>query len=71
MNSVIYIGLAINVIGALLLLAFALKYHFATKEAERMPARMEELKTGWRKKRRIAFGFLQVGLIIAFIGCLL
>lgn len=69
MDIVIYAGLAIDIIGAILLMIWSMKYRNAFKSAERMPMVKEELKAEWLKKRTIGFGMIIAGTIITVIGC--
>ncbi len=69
MDIVIYAGLAIDIIGAILLMIWSMKYRNAFKSAERMPMVKEELKAQWLKKRAIGFGMIIAGAIITVIGC--
>lgn len=61
-------GIAINVIGDLLLMVFAIKYYFAFRQAKNIPLRMEELKAQWASKRKIAFALIIAGPIISIIA---
>lgn len=67
----IYGGLGINVIGALYLMAYAIKYTYAFHKAKQQPIETSAMKSSWRKKRAIGFGVLILGAIIAYIGCIL
>ena len=69
MDIVIYAGLAIDIIGAILQMIWSMQYHNAFKSAERMPMVKEELKAQWLKKRAIGFGMIIAGAIITVIGC--
>ena len=69
MDIVIYAGLAIDIIGAILLMICSMMYRNAFKSAERMPMVKEELKAEWLKKRAIGFGMIIAGTIITVIGC--
>lgn len=69
MDIVIYAGLAIDIIGAILLMIWSMQYRNAFKSAERMPMVKEELKAQWLKKRAIGFGMIIAGAIITVIGC--
>ncbi len=69
MDIVIYAGLAIDIIGAILLMIWSMKYRNAFKSAEIMPMVKEELKAEWLKKRAIGFGMIIAGTIITVIGC--
>lgn len=69
MDIVIYAGLAIDIIGAILLMIWSMKYRNEFKSAERMPMVKEELKAEWLKKRAIGFGMIIAGTIITVIGC--
>ena len=68
MDIVIYAGLAIDIIGAILLMIWSMKYRNEFKSAERMPMVKEELKAEWLKKRAIGFGMIIAGTIITVIG---
>lgn len=70
MDLIIYIGIAINIIGALLLMFYAFRYYNAFKIAGRLSIKVNDLKDRW-KKRAIAFGLMIGGLLIAIIGCYL
>lgn len=50
MNILFVIGIAVNVIGDIMLGAYAIKYNLAFKKAARMPMRMTELKAQWLSK---------------------
>lgn len=69
---IFFTGIAVNIVGAIMLAAYALKYCFAFKEAKQMPVRMDELKAQWLSKRRWRFGLMIGGSIISclstFIG---
>lgn len=69
MDIVIYAGLAIDIIGAILLMIWSMQYRNAFKSAERMPMVKDELKAQWLKKRAIGFGMIIAGTIITVIGC--
>ena len=69
MDIVIYAGLAIDIIGAILLMIWSMKCRNAFKSAARMPMVKEELKAEWLKKRAIGFGMIIAGTIITVIGC--
>lgn len=69
MDFIIYLGIAVNIIGAILLMIYAARYHRSFKEAEKMPMRMTELKAQWLRKRVLGFGLMIGGCVIAIIGC--
>ena len=71
MDSIIYLGLAINVIGAIMLAVFAIAYYKKFKEYGRLTVRLDSLKTEWAHKRALSFGLLLGGTAIALIGCFL
>lgn len=71
MDFVIYLGIAVNIIGAILLMIYAVRYFRAFKEAERMPERMKDVRARWLKKRMLGFGLMIGGAVIAVIGCYL
>lgn len=69
MDVLIFIGLAINIVGAITLMIYAIKYYNAFKQADRLTVKMEYLKSQWAKKRALGFGLMIGGGIIAIIGC--
>lgn len=66
-----YTGLAINIIGDLLLAVLAFKYYFAFREAKNMPMRLSELKAKWISARKIAFGMIIGGVILSAIAAMI
>lgn len=71
MDSIIYTGIAINIIGAIFLGYNAMRYSMLFKNAERLTVRMNSLKAQWGRKRAIGFGLMIGGLVIAIVGCLI
>lgn len=71
MDFIIYLGIAINIIGAILLMTYAFKYYRTFKEAEKMPERMKDVRAQWSRKRALGFGLMIGGCVIAIIGCYL
>ncbi len=71
MVGLVYIGVAVNIIGALVLLIYAIRYFHAFRQAERLTVKMDALKAQWRRKRLTGFGLMIGGLILAIIGCYL
>ena len=65
----IYGGIGINIIGALFLMAYAMKYAYAFHKSKNEPIQTEVMKQEWAKKRSIGFGIIILGCIFAFIGC--
>ena len=68
-NVLIYGGIAINIAGALFLMAYAIKYAYAFYRSKNKPVETESLKPGWYKKRNIGFGLIIIGSVITIIGC--
>ena len=68
MMILLWLGIAINIVGAIILGAYAIKYYFAFKEARQMPVKFEEVKAQWLAKRKIAFAMIFVGLILTYIA---
>ena len=71
MDIIIYIGIAVNIIGALLLMFYAFRYYGAGKSAGRLSIKVNDLKARWQKKRALGFGLMIGGLSITIIGCYL
>lgn len=70
-NVLIFGGLGLNVVGALYLMAYSMKYGYAFHKTRNQPIETNSLKPAWRKRRGVGFGLMIVGLIIAMIGCVL
>ena len=68
-NILIYGGLGINIIGALFLMAYAIKYAYAFRKSKNDSIRLNALKTDWAKKRAVGFGLIIFGTLIAMLGC--
>lgn len=71
MDAVIYAGIGINILGALFVMFYAIRYWSLFKQNERLSPKMDELKAEWRQKRAIGFGLIIGGSLIALIGCFL
>ena len=70
-DVLIYGGIGINVVGALFLMAYAIKYAYAFHKSKNEPIQTEVMKPKWAKKRSIGFGLIILGCIIAFLGCII
>lgn len=70
-DVLIYGGIGINVVGALFLMAYAMKYAYAFHKSKYDPIQTEAMKPKWAKKREIGFGLMILGLIIAIFGCVI
>ena len=68
-DILIYGGIGINIIGALYLMAYAMKYCYAFYKARRHPIETDALKSTWGKKRIIGVGLMFVGTLLVIIGC--
>ncbi len=71
MDIVIYAGIAINIIGALLIIVYATKYQMSLKEVGNLSEKRKDLRYRWMKKKTIGLGIMIGGTIIAIIGCLI
>lgn len=72
MNDIfIYGGLAINIIGALLLMAYAIKYAVAFYKLKNDPIHLKAMKPEWRKKKTLGFGIMILGTLILLLGCII
>ena len=69
-NILIYGGIGLNIVGAIFLMAYAMKYFYAFRQAENQPIKKNEMMPDWRKKRAIGFGLMILGAIIVVIGCI-
>lgn len=67
----IYGGIGINIVGAIFLMAYAIKYAYAFKKSSGNEIETNALKPEWAKMRAIGFGMIILGSILALIGCYL
>lgn len=70
-DVLIFGGIGINVVGALFLMAYSIKYIYAFHKAKDDPIITEALKPRWAKKRALGFGLMILGSLIALIGCII
>ena len=70
-DVLIYGGIGINVVGAIFLIAYAMKYAYAFHKYKNDNIQTEAIKTKWAKKRNIGFGLIILGSFIAIFGCLI
>lgn len=70
-DILIYGGIAINIVGALYLMACGMKYACIYRQLKNQPALSKSIKPRWTKKRQIGYGFMIIGTIIALIGCVI
>lgn len=70
-DVLIYGGIGINVVGALFLMAYAMKYAYAFNKSRNEPIRTEAMKPKWAKKKAIGYGLIFLGLIITILGCVI
>ena len=68
-DVLIYVGIGINVVGAIFLIAYAMKYAYAFHKSKNDSIQTETLKPKWAKKRNIGFGLIFLGSFIAILGC--
>lgn len=70
-DILIYTGVAINIIGALYLMAYGMKYAYAFYKARNKPAMTDSMKPTWTKKRAIGLALMIGGGLIAILGCII
>lgn len=70
-NVLIYGGIVVNIVGAILLAVSAIKAIPRYKAAEKMPRRLEEERAKRIKPRMIALGMMLGGAIVTVIGCVI
>ncbi len=70
-DILIYSGIAINIIGALYLMAYGMKYAYAFYTARKQRALTDSMKPTWAKKRTIGFSLMIGGSLIALLGCII
>lgn len=68
-DVLIYGGIGINVVGALFLMAYAIKYAYAFYKSKNKPIQTEAMRPMWAEKRAIGFGLMILGSVIAILGC--
>lgn len=70
-DILIYGGIAINIVGALYLMACGMKYAYIFRQLKNQSALSKSIKPRWAKKRQIGWGLMIIGIIIALIGCVI
>lgn len=70
-NILIYGGIAINIIGAIFLLAFAIKYAYVFYMTKSQHVRLNAMRPEWIKRRNTGFGLMIIGSAIAIVGCMI
>lgn len=70
-DVLIFVGLGVNIVGAIFLMAYAVKYTYAFHKSKNSPIQTEALKPGWQKKRAIGWGLIILGILLAFVGCII
>lgn len=68
MQFIFYLGIAVNIVGAILLIVYAVKYYNALKTSDKLSVKTDELRSQMRYRRRISIGIMMLGWIIAMIG---
>ena len=68
-DIIIYCGIAINIVDALFLMAYGMKYAYAFHKSRNDSIWTEALKQKWAKMKSIGFVLILVGSLIAIIGC--
>ena len=68
-DVLIYGGIGINVVGAIFLMAYAMKYVYAFHKLKNNSVQTESMKPKWAKKRNIGFVLIFLGSFIAVLGC--
>lgn len=69
MDIIIYLGIAINIIGAVLMFVFAIRYIMEQKKSGRLAEKCKDLRYKWLKKKAICLGMMVCGVIVAVTGC--
>lgn len=67
-DILIYGGIGINVVGAIFLIAYAMKYAYAFHKSKNDSIQTDSLKPKWAKKRNIGFGLIFLGSFITILG---
>lgn len=65
-----YLGLGVNIIGALLLAYFAIRYYLDTRKAKNMSISMAVHREGWSYKRKISIVLIMLGYLIMMAGAI-
>ena len=71
MNWIMYLGVAVNIVGAILLAVYAVGYYKATKGAEGMDIRLDDLRAQMRYRRRLCLGLMMIGFAIMYLGAIM
>lgn len=70
LNILIYGGVGINIMGALLLIAYAVKYAYTFHRLKNEPVKTNVMKSQWNKKRAMCFGLIILGSLVTILGCI-
>lgn len=71
MDALIYMGFAVNIAGAIYGTVMGIKYYPILKKSKNMPIQQSYDVSAWRSKRRVFYGLMIGGLLIALLGCTL
>lgn len=71
MNYIIYLGIAVNIIGALFLMYWSIKYYSYFRESRGMTVKLFNLRKGWQVKRAWGWGLMIGGGVISFLAAAL
>ncbi|MBP2691268.1 MAG: hypothetical protein J6B44_05555 [Muribaculaceae bacterium] len=70
-DFLIYAGIGINIVGALFLITYAIKYAYLFHKTRQQAVLSDDLKPVWAKKRAFGFGLMIAGAIIVVIASLI
>lgn len=70
-DILIYVGIGINIVGNIFLMAYAMKYSYAFLKAKNSPIQTEALKPQWVRIKTVGLGLIFLGILIAIIGCII
>ena len=68
-NILIYGGIGHNIVGALLLMTFAIVYLQATHQNKNRPIELNKLQAKWGKQKIVALGLMILGSNVVILSC--
>lgn len=66
-----YFGIAVNIIGALLIIFFGIRYYVTYREIKNLKPKVDELQMKWAKQRIIGFTTMIGGALLILLAALL
>lgn len=66
-----YFGIAVNIIGALLIIFFGIRYYVTYRAIKNLKLKVDELQMKWARQRIIGFTTMIGGVLLILLSTLL